>query len=159
MFTTDEVEAIAVGARMVRRLRDPDLAEAAERVLAKVTDVLPAALRDNLVAAPLYVSLGSAPEAAGIEFSELRRAIRERRKLRLAYLDQANGRTERTVWPLAMAYYVDITLIGAWCELRSGYRNFRTDRIAEGRVLDEQFRDDNGRLMEGWLALPKERPR
>jgi len=45
MFTIDEVEAIAVGARMVGRLRDPKLQEAAESVLAKVTVVLPEAIR------------------------------------------------------------------------------------------------------------------
>src|SRR5271167_1547395 len=37
MFTIDEVEAIAVGARLVHRLRDPKLVEAARAVLAKVT--------------------------------------------------------------------------------------------------------------------------
>src|SRR6266446_1444973 len=33
MFTIDEVEAIAVGVRLVHRLRDPKLREAAKRVL------------------------------------------------------------------------------------------------------------------------------
>src|SRR6266849_7224376 len=41
MFTPDEIEAIAVGARHVRRLRDPKLQQAADRVLAKVTAVVP----------------------------------------------------------------------------------------------------------------------
>ncbi|HET6198578.1 MAG TPA: HTH domain-containing protein, partial [Acetobacteraceae bacterium] len=36
MFTIDEVEAIAVGARMVQRLKDPALQAAADAVLAKV---------------------------------------------------------------------------------------------------------------------------
>src|SRR3984957_13588377 len=56
MFTVDEIEAIAVGARMVRRLRDPKLREAADSVFAKVTVVLPEALRAHLVSAPIYVS-------------------------------------------------------------------------------------------------------
>src|SRR5260370_776949 len=37
MFTADEIDAIAVGARHVRRLRDPKLQQAAESVLAKGT--------------------------------------------------------------------------------------------------------------------------
>jgi predicted DNA-binding transcriptional regulator YafY len=41
MFTVDEVDAIAVGARLVRRLRDPSLQDAANSVLAKVTTALP----------------------------------------------------------------------------------------------------------------------
>src|ERR1700743_3812739 len=47
MFTIDEVEAIAVGARLVRRLKDPALQAAAEAVLAKVTVVVPERLRPH----------------------------------------------------------------------------------------------------------------
>src|SRR5271165_4157123 len=60
MFTMEEIDAIAIGARLVRRIRDPKLHEAAARVLAKVTAVVPEALRAQLAAAPLYVSEGSA---------------------------------------------------------------------------------------------------
>ncbi|MGE3650747.1 MAG: helix-turn-helix transcriptional regulator, partial [Reyranellaceae bacterium] len=45
MFTTDEVEAIVLGARMIPRLRDAKLQRAAESVLDKVTVVLPEQLR------------------------------------------------------------------------------------------------------------------
>src|SRR5258706_14346002 len=48
MFTIDEVEAIAVGARLVSRTGDPGLQEAAERVLSKVLVVLPETLRGHL---------------------------------------------------------------------------------------------------------------
>src|SRR5438094_6056817 len=41
MFTSDEIDAIAVGARHVRRLRDPKLQQAAERVLAQVAAAAP----------------------------------------------------------------------------------------------------------------------
>jgi predicted DNA-binding transcriptional regulator YafY len=44
----------------------------------------------------------------------LRNAIRETRKLAIAYGDEESRRTQRTVWPIAMVYYVDVTLIGAW---------------------------------------------
>jgi predicted DNA-binding transcriptional regulator YafY len=55
MFTTEEIEAIAVGARLVARTGDPGLQAAADSVLSKVTVVLPAALRAYLAAAPLEV--------------------------------------------------------------------------------------------------------
>src|SRR6476619_7051047 len=59
MFTADEIDAIAVGARLVRRLRDPGLQDAADSVLAKVMTVLPEALRGGVTAAPFFVSDGS----------------------------------------------------------------------------------------------------
>ena len=58
MFTADEVEAIAVGARMVQRLRDPRLQEAADSVYANVTTVLPESLRATLANPPIFVSPG-----------------------------------------------------------------------------------------------------
>ena len=59
----------------------------------------------------------------------------------------------RTIWPIAVAYYVQATLIAAWCELRNDYRHFHTDRIAVATVLEERYPPDDGRLMAGWLAL------
>jgi predicted DNA-binding transcriptional regulator YafY len=158
MFTADEVEAIAVGARLVRRLRDPKLQEAAESVFAKVTVVLPEALRSSLVDPHVFVSPGDAATARGVDLAELRAAIRDSRKLYIGYADEQGRRTNRTIWPIAMAYYVDVTLVGAWCELRADYRNFRVERIQSSKVLDEHFDQDNGRLFREWSALPKERP-
>ena len=158
MFTTDEIDAIALGTRLVRRIRDPKLHEAAARVLAKVTSVVPEAMRAHLAAAPLYVSEGSAAVPEGVDPASLRTAIRDQRKLRIFYRDEGGNQTRRTIWPIAMAYYVDVTLIGAWCELRNDFRNFRVERIDGSEVLDERFRDDNGRLMAQWLAQPKDRP-
>jgi predicted DNA-binding transcriptional regulator YafY len=51
-----------------------------------------------------------------------------------------------------MAYYVDATLIGAWCELRLDYRHFRVERIVTSTLMDETFSTDGGKLVEGWLA-------
>ena len=152
MFTADEVDAIAVGARLVRRLRDPGLQDAADSVLAKIATILPDALRPGMVSAPFYVSDGLAETPRGIELSDVRYAIRETRKLRITYADAAGRRSNRTIWPIAMAYYVDVTLIGAWCELRCDYRHFRVERIVTSTLLETTFPTSDGRLMEGWLA-------
>ena len=152
MFTADEIDAISVGARLVRRLRDPGLQDAADSVLAKVATVLPDGLRSGVMSAPFYVSDGDAETPTGIDLSDVRYAIRETRKLRITYADAAGRRSNRTIWPIAMAYYVDVTLIGAWCELREDYRHFRVERIVTSTLLEERFSGDGGRLMEGWLA-------
>src|SRR6266478_1822929 len=158
MFTTEEIDAIAVGVRLLRRLRDRKLQEAAESVLGKLSAVVPQPLQSQLVAAPLYVSEGSAPAVTGIDLSQLRNAIRETRKLAITYVDEEGRRTQRTIWPIAMAYYVDVTLIAAWCELRNDFRHFRVDRILTSQVLDERFPAGSGKLMAEWLALQKDRP-
>lgn len=157
MFTIDEIEAITVGARMVRRLRDKELQQAAGRVLEKVTVVLPESLRGHMADAPVYVSSGDAIEPT-VDMAQVRAAIRDRRKMRIAYVDERGHRTRRTIWPLAMAYYVDASVLGAWCELRRDLRNFRVERIASSRALAARFQDHNSRLLARWLALPKESP-
>jgi predicted DNA-binding transcriptional regulator YafY len=157
-FTIDEIEAISVGARMVKRLKDPALQQAAVSVLAKVTAVVPERLRPHIADAPIWVSPGMTPEAQGADLAEVRAAIRDSAKLYISYADEQGRRTNRTIWPIAMAYYVDVSLIGAWCELRADYRNFRVERIASSKVLDEHFDQDKGRLFREWSALPKEKP-
>ena len=153
MFTTGEIEAIAVGARLVARTGDPGLQDAAESVLSKVTVVLPEALRAQLAAAPFFVSASGAPVPESVDLSTVREAIRDERKLHIAYVDEKGACTQRTIWPIAVAYYVQATLIGAWCELRLDYRHFRADRITALTVLDQCYPSDNGRLMAEWLAL------
>ncbi len=155
MFTIEEVDAIAVGARLVRRLRDKTMRTAADSVLAKLANVVPQALRGQLSDAAIYVSEGSTAEPQGIDPAALREAIRSTRKLRITYANEQGTRTDRTIWPLGMAYYVDVTLVGAWCELRQDYRHFRIDRIVASTVLAETFPTGNGRLMAEWLALPR----
>lgn len=158
MFTIDEIEAIAVGARLVRRLKDPKLQMAADAVLAKVTVVVPERLSRHIADTPVYVSPGMAAEAEGADLAEIRAAIRDSAKLYISYADEQGRRTNRVIWPIAMAYYVDVTLVGAWCELRGDYRNFRVERIQSSKVLDEHFDQQGGRLFREWSALPKEKP-
>jgi predicted DNA-binding transcriptional regulator YafY len=153
MFTVEEIEAIAVGARLVARTGDAALQDAAASVLSKVTVVLPETLRDQLAAAPIYVSSNGAPVPESVDLSVVRQAIRNEHKLDIEYIDEKGTRTERIIWPIAVAYYVQATLIGAWCQLRQDYRHFRADRINMLTVLDERFPSDNGRLMAEWLAL------
>ena len=86
MFTIEEIEAIAVGARLVARTGDPGLQDAAESVLSKVTVVLPEALRAQLTAAPFFVSGSGAPVPESVDLSAVRQAIRDERKLHIVYV-------------------------------------------------------------------------
>src|ERR1700681_5051251 len=93
MFTVDEVEAITVGARLVQRLRDSELQQAAKRVLDKMTVVLPESLRSHIADTPFYVSRGSAVTPSGVDVAQVRSAIRDRRKMRISYVDEKSRRS------------------------------------------------------------------
>jgi predicted DNA-binding transcriptional regulator YafY len=157
MFTEDEAEAIAVGARMLARTGDPGLQKAAESVLSKLTLVVPDVLREYLSAAPVYVSKSGAPVPARRDLpATIRHAIRDGRKMRIDYEDGAGSRTARVVQPFAVAYYVEATLVCAWCELRNDIRHFRIDRIVSAVVLDESFALPAAVIAE-WAAAREER--
>ncbi|OYO31234.1 YafY family protein [Janthinobacterium sp. PC23-8] len=136
MFDADELEALVLGARWVRRQGDAALAQAASAALAKIAAACSSDrrdLRDSIAETSLWVPLGRAADAdaAADRFVQpVREAIRHECKLTLAYQDEHGSATARTVWPFALAYFEGKRLLAAWCELRGDYRHFRIDRIA-----------------------------
>lgn len=155
MFTEDELEAVLVGMRLLRRTRDSGLQAAADAVLSKLASVLPGPLRAQLDTPPFLVSEGQVREPQAISLAELRVAIREARKVRILYRDSSGTGSARVIRPVALEYYVEVTLICAWCELRNDYRHFRADRIEEATMLRDSFAVDRERLLSGWLALTR----
>jgi len=133
MFGADELEALVLGARWVRRQGDADLAQAANNALAKIAAASPSDLRDSMAGTSLWVPLGrptDGSEVADRFVQPVRVAIRHEQKITLGYADEHGATTERTVWPFALAYFEGKRLLAAWCELRGDYRHFRIDRIA-----------------------------
>ena len=47
--------------------------------------------------------------------------------------------------------------VAAWFELREDFRNFRLDRIAGMRRLEERFADESGKRLEDFLRKMEER--
>jgi len=149
MFDADEVEAIVVGLALLQRTGDRGLNLAAESVSAKIADVLPVDAGRTLRARALTVSAwGTA--ATGLDMKAVRRAIREERKLKLGYVDVATRSTLRTVKPIAVVYYVEVTELAAWCELRDDFRHFRVDRIASCTPLAARFTGEGDLLRSLW---------
>lgn len=157
MFDGEELEALALGASMVRAWADPELAKAADRVLAKIDAVLPNHLRgrwgrETLLAPDFFI----APETV-TGMAELRRAIDRRLMVHLAYRRDGGESTERVVWPLGLVFWGLKWTLGAWCELRGDFRTFRLDRIQGLHVLPSQFPDLYGRRFEDYVARASER--
>jgi predicted DNA-binding transcriptional regulator YafY len=157
MFDEEEIEALMLGARMVEAAADPALARAAQGVVAKVRAVLPKRLEDQIESSPLYAPRFhlNARGRAGLE--ELRGAIRDRRKVALEYQDREGASTVREVEPLGLYYWgTHGWSLGAWCALRSGFRNFRLDRIHAMKVLDAPCSTDPARSLAALLRHDEE---
>ena len=151
MLSEEEIEALVLGSRWVARHTDPELAEAARNALAKIHAVLPARLRHELESnALLMPSARDAPPEALL--ATVRRAIRDERKLKLAYRDAAGVASERVVWPFALGFFEQTRMVAAWCERRAGYRHFRVDRIGALQVLEDRYPRRRQELLKAWRA-------
>ena len=152
MFTIDEIEALVLGSRWVSQRGGERLGAAARDALAKIGDVLPAALRHELDSAALLV--GPATSAAGEDehLAVLREAIRNEHKLRIAYRDTQGAESARTIWPFALGFFDRAQVLVAWCELRGDIRHFRIDRIADVAVDAQRYPRRRQVLLRDWRA-------
>jgi len=158
-FTTDELEALALGARIVAGSGDAKLARAAEDVLAKVAAAVPDQNAQTIEAIALLAPPRLNRPAVTADIPALRRAIRERRKVRLVYRSEQGEETTRVVRPLALLYFGPVWLYTGWCEMRRDFRHFRLDRVDAATVLDETFRDTPGQRLADYLKQEQDRRR
>ncbi len=150
MLTSEEVEAIIVGLALLRRTGDVGLQAASNGVSAKIAEVLPDHMERDLEDGHFYVSGWGVTPAGSAELAAVRRAIREETKLRITYSDAQDRSTDRTIKPLAILYYLEVVVLGAWCELRADFRHFRLDRISFCQTTDEHFPGEGKDLRTRW---------
>lgn len=156
MFTYDEIDALVIGARFVESWGGPGLASGARSALAKIAAALPS---DKRVA--LERSLPFAPgffidPTPGERLEALRRAVVERYFADLDYKDASGQLTHRRVRPLGLYFWGDAWTLGAWCDRRRDFRNFRLDRIDDLRVADVRYPDEAGKRLEDYIRKMQE---
>jgi len=149
MFSQDEIEALVLGSRWVARAADPRLAAAGADALAKIADVLPQDMRDEIETSTLLVHL-KPPVADKADLGAIRKAIRTERILKLTYSDEGGTVSVRNIWPFALSYFEQVRVVVAWCELRKDYRHFRTDRIVEMIPQDGRYPRRRAVLLKEW---------
>ena len=146
-FDREEIEALRVGLLMLTRTGDSALQRAAKRITAKI-DAL-GDEEDWLQVAPWGAPLDD-PEKGCVSLADIRQAIRSAQKLNLVYRDEAGTETTRTVRPVGMIYHIDCVMIAAWCEMRGGFRHFRTDRVWRCEIPGTTFADQASALRKLW---------
>jgi predicted DNA-binding transcriptional regulator YafY len=152
MFSEEEIEAIVLGSRWVADRADAALGAAARNALAKIAAVLPQDLKISLDTSSLLVGPGNAVAAGDAELPTIRLAIRTERKLRIFYVDGRGRDSKRTIWPFALAFFDRVRVVVAWCEIREGFRHFRTDRISKVQFVDKRYPRRRQVLLKDWRA-------
>ena len=152
MLTDDEVEALILGSRWVAQRTDQPLAKAAGDALVKIMAVLPADLRTGRDAPELLVAPDEGPETEGVDLTVLRKAIRAEYKVKIAYRGTSGVSSERTIWPIVLAFFDRARVLAAWCELREDFRHFRTDRIDGVEFTGIRYPTRRHALLKQWRS-------
>ncbi|HET7718074.1 MAG TPA: YafY family protein [Bauldia sp.] len=155
MFDESELEALVLGVRFVGRQGDEPLAAAAKNALAKIAAAAPADLRDRIASTGLWAPPRWTPDPDRHLLAPLREAIRKEHKVRIGYTDEKGAVTDRLIWPIALAFHEDRRTVAAWCELRSGFRHFRTDRIGDLHATGERYPKRRAVLVAEWRREQK----
>ncbi len=160
MLTSDEIDAAVLGALWVATRGEPDLAKAATNLIAKIEAITPDRLRPHILAPSTSVAPAGGEAFDRIDAAMLRHAIRTGRKVALVYRDKDGAETERVVWPVVLGYRDSGRILAAWCELRQGFRYFRTDRMVSALEQAESYPERPDRLRRRWReAMDEERRR
>lgn len=158
MFNEVEIEALVLGARITETWADQELARAARNVLAKVAAVLPPHMRPQIMSMGLAAPPSASQVPVEVDLAQVRRWIREKRKLYLSYRDEKGDASERVIWPLTLAFYGPVWNIVGWCELRQDFRAFRPDRMAVVNFMEDHYPDQPGRRLIDYLRQMGIRP-
>jgi predicted DNA-binding transcriptional regulator YafY len=144
IFSAEEATVLYMGAHLVQEVWGQTYEDAVTAVTAKLDNVLPDDLRDEVQRAQQSLVIGGLtardyrPWQSAIH--TLRQCIGERLCACLHY--RAFGRdeiTERVVEPYALTLQWGLWYLVAFCHLRHEMRTFRVDRIQEVKSLTRRF--------------------
>lgn len=157
MFQPAELEALVVGARMVRAFAQPGLAEAAADAIRRIEAVLPPGLREDARRSTTLAPRTARFDGERAHLAVLQEAIERGLPVALEYADASGGASERIVEPLCTAFWGHAWTLGAWCRLRADYRDFRLDRIRRLALSPDLPATRTGTL-RGYLARQGDPP-
>ena len=150
MFSPEELEALVLGARWVQAQPDDALSQAAKNALGKIATASPDDLRDRISDTGLWPVRVDGETPSLPLLSLVREAMRRERALSIHYQVKAGSATERTIWPVQLAFYENKQIVAAWCTLRQDFRHFRTERISAATVTEERFGERRSALAKRW---------
>lgn len=152
MFNEEELEALLLGARMVRAWTDKGLARAAHSALQKIEHVVPDKLKPEFARQEIIVPDFSMEGMAGEEMLIVRQAIKEQNKIHIDYIREDGLNSSRIIHPLGLFYWGKVWTLVGWCELRDAFRHFRLDRIQHIEKLAQRYELTEGRTLQDYLG-------
>jgi predicted DNA-binding transcriptional regulator YafY len=134
MFNQEEASALLLAGKLVEKMSDQSIRKAFESALLKIKCVLNDTEKNNLEVLQASVSVTRMPDRESEQFpnnflTDIQKALVYKEVLEIEYQSNLEELTKREIEPIGIQYYSAHWHLIGWCRLRSGYRDFRADRI------------------------------
>ncbi|MEF3047530.1 helix-turn-helix transcriptional regulator [Pseudotabrizicola sp. L79] len=150
ILTGAELEALRLGVRLVAEGEDPGLSRAARLLATKIASVTPAPPEGD--EDDLFLFTGQEAKRAAPHLPAIRKAVRQKERLTITYIDHDGRETHRDIRPLQLEFWGKVWTLAAWCEARGDFRAFRVDRIVALDETGEPYPQEPGRGPEDYRA-------
>ncbi|WP_017998645.1 YafY family protein [Paracoccus sp. N5] len=152
-FSRLEIEALLLAISALGGLGDRELTEAGEAALARIVATLPESQGRHAMHATMRLFRPATQrEAPRIDMALLREALWQERSLEIDYLDLAEARSTREIWPLGLSYSENHVMLLAHCKLREDFRIFHVSRIQAMRPGGASFRPRRVALVRDYVC-------
>lgn len=145
MFNPDEVSAMLTASKLMQTMSDENSSNHYISALDKIKAVLRLAEKTHIEEINEHVAVVSHPtfayeKPAQLHLPKILRAISTSKVVEMNYTSiEKNETLQRKVEPVGIYYQGSHWYLIAFCRLRNGYRNFRTDKIDKLQVTDENM--------------------
>ncbi len=151
MFTSEELKALALGAQMVKAWSDKKLGSTTATAIRKIESVLPEKLKKEIRLNVIQVPGFQMSDDLSRNLEQVRIASEENFKLDVIYLALSGETTKRRICPLILYFWGNKWTLGAWCELREGFRSFRVDLMQSIVTTECQFEESETRNLRAYI--------
>lgn len=157
MFTQEEGSAMLFAGKLVEKMTDKSIRKEFDSALMKIKAVLNESEKDHLENLHAYVEVKNMPQDQPLFpnhfLTAIQKAAVDKEVLRIEYASNyAEEQTTRDIEPIGLFFYSNAWHVIAWCRLRSGYRDFRTDRIKTLKSIGIKFDSRNLLSLQEYLA-------
>jgi predicted DNA-binding transcriptional regulator YafY len=151
MFTSEELQALALGAQMVRVWADQKMASTTATAIRKIESILPDKLKQEIELQAIQVPSWGVGQQLKDNLELARLATDENCKLSIHYQSLQGEQTSRVIWPFILYFWGNKWTLGAWCELRQAFRSFRIDLMTGIEKTGELYDPTIGRDLQAYM--------
>ncbi len=146
-FTTQEAQALLMGAKIVEKMTDNSVGSAFQSAMYKIKSVLKNSSKEHLDVLEKNISiLKTIPSSSRLFDShfliDIQQAIVQKNVVTIEYYSyHSNEMHTRNIEPIGLLHYGFGWHVIAFCQLRNAYRDFRADRIKSLTITPKPFQN------------------